>query len=104
MRTTSDNSEFDFNLAAVRTLLETQFPGFAAQAVEYLHEGWDNSAFLVNGDWIFRFPKRRERQPWLESEIKALRWVSGQALPVARRPLVRLAPRFVRRGSRSGPT
>lgn len=83
MRTTSDNSEFDLDPAVIRTLLKAQFPGFAVQAVEYLHEGWDNSAFLVNGDWIFRFPKRRERQPWLESEIEALRWLGAQPLPVS---------------------
>lgn len=79
----SSDTEFDLSATLVRTLLAEQFPELIAHSVEYLHQGWDNTAFLVNGEWVFRFPKRRERQPWLESETNALRWLSKQRLPVA---------------------
>lgn len=66
----------------VRALISVQFPSLAVETVAYLHEGWDNTAYLVNGRWIFRFPKRQSRKIWLESELQVLEWLSGQRLPV----------------------
>lgn len=76
------DSEFELDADLVRQLLAAQFPNFIARSVEYLHEGRDNAAFLVNGQWIFRFPKRHERQSWIESEIDALRWLGSKRLPI----------------------
>lgn len=82
MTTASVDSEFELGAAAVRKLLAAQFPKLTVRSVEYLHQGWDNIAYLVNGALVFRFPKRQERQRWLESEIKALRWLGMQRLPI----------------------
>ena len=52
--------------------------------------GWDNTAYLVNGEWVFRFPRRTIAVPLLEAE--------GRVLPklAPRLPLSDSAPRMVR--------
>jgi len=73
-------SEFDLDARAVRMLIEAQFPELSITSIRYLHEGWDSAAFLVNEVWVFRFPKRRERQAWLESEVAVLGLLRRQPL------------------------
>jgi aminoglycoside phosphotransferase (APT) family kinase protein len=41
-----------------RDLIELRFPALAPVRVESPSEGWDNVAYLVNGSYIFRFPRR----------------------------------------------
>ena len=40
--------------------------------VESLGEGWDFTTFLVDGEWVFRFPKRRQSARQLARERKLL--------------------------------
>jgi aminoglycoside phosphotransferase (APT) family kinase protein len=35
-------------------------------------EGWDNTAWLVGGEWVFRFPRREMVLPGLRREMQAL--------------------------------
>lgn len=37
--------------------IRTNFPDFVVNGIEFLGEGMDSAAFLVNGEWVFRFPK-----------------------------------------------
>jgi aminoglycoside phosphotransferase (APT) family kinase protein len=53
-------SERELSAAIVAEVVAAQFPELAPVHARYLHEGWDNEAFLVNEAWIFRFPKRRD--------------------------------------------
>lgn len=53
-------------------LIQEQFPDLAAQEIFLLGAGWDNTAFLVNEKWIFRFPRRQIAVPLLEAEIQLL--------------------------------
>jgi len=39
-------------------LIREQFPDLGARRVTVLATGWDNTAFLVEGQWLFRFPRR----------------------------------------------
>ena len=41
-----------------RSLIETQFPALAPVWIDLLGIGWDNTAYRVNGEWVFRFPRR----------------------------------------------
>jgi hypothetical protein len=43
----------------VRKLLNEQFPEFAGSSLSIPGEGWDNVAWLVGEDWVFRFPRRQ---------------------------------------------
>jgi hypothetical protein len=40
-------------------LVETQFPELAPVSLELFGEGWDNRAYLVNHQFVFRFPRRQ---------------------------------------------
>ena len=53
-------------------------------------EGWDNEVFLVDDEWIFRFPRHAEHAPWSEREIALM--------PAVSEALSHLAPRFEKIG------
>src|SRR4051794_8978710 len=40
----------------------------AVERVEVLGEGWDFSTYLINDEWVFRFPKRRQSARQLARE------------------------------------
>ena len=44
-----------------RRLLRTQFPELELASLRLAGEGWDNTAWLVDERWLFRFPRRRSR-------------------------------------------
>ncbi|MHC4947835.1 MAG: phosphotransferase [Planctomycetota bacterium] len=74
-----------------RILVERQFPGLAPARVEPLAEGWDNTAVLVNGRYVFRFPRRALGAACLEAEIRVMPPIA------ARLPLPVTAPAFLGR-------
>jgi len=39
-------------------LVTAQFPKLAGAEVTLLAEGWDNTVYVVGGEWVFRFPRR----------------------------------------------
>lgn len=53
-------------------VLSRQFPGLRPVEVTGRYEGMDNQAVEVNGDWLFRFPKRAEGEPPLRMELGLL--------------------------------
>src|SRR5690349_24590540 len=65
-------TEFSLDANIVRQILRSQFQHLSIESVEYLHEGWDSSAYLVNAGWVFRFPKRAEVESWLQGELRTL--------------------------------
>jgi aminoglycoside phosphotransferase (APT) family kinase protein len=67
------------------------FPELRPARAERFAEGWDSEVYLVDGEWLFRFPKRREVVPSLELEIRLLPLVA-ETLSVA-------VPRFELVGS-----
>jgi aminoglycoside phosphotransferase (APT) family kinase protein len=52
--------------------------------------GWDNEVYLVDEEWMFRFPRNAEQVPWVEREIALM--------PVVSAALGSLAPRFEKIG------
>jgi aminoglycoside phosphotransferase (APT) family kinase protein len=55
-----------------RELIHKQFAPLPRRSLERLAEGWDYVAFLVDGDWVFRFPRREVVVPGTEREIAVL--------------------------------
>ncbi|OJT25620.1 hypothetical protein BO221_07050 [Archangium sp. Cb G35] len=53
-------------------LVERQCPSLAPARLEHLGTGWDNTAYVVNGQWVFRFPRRKVAVPLLENETRIL--------------------------------
>jgi aminoglycoside phosphotransferase (APT) family kinase protein len=56
----------------VAELIATQFPELAPVSVTARHEGMDNEALEINGEWVFRFPKRAECEAPLRAELALL--------------------------------
>ncbi len=66
----------------VRSLIEKQFPTLAPVRIEMLGAGWDNTAYRVNDEWVFRFPRREVAVELLKVEM-SLPPVVASRLPLA---------------------
>jgi aminoglycoside phosphotransferase (APT) family kinase protein len=66
------DAEITIDEALVRTLLDEQFPELDASSSRLLGEGWDNSVWGVEEQWVFRFPRRAVAIPGLERELAVL--------------------------------
>jgi aminoglycoside phosphotransferase (APT) family kinase protein len=74
--------DVEVDAALVRALLAEQFPELDATSARLLGEGWDNSVWLVEETWAFRFPRRAIAVPLVARELAVLPRV-GPALPVS---------------------
>jgi aminoglycoside phosphotransferase (APT) family kinase protein len=66
------SAEVDVDEDLVRRLLDEQFPALASSSLERLAEGWDNVVWLVDGQWVFRFPRRSIAVAGVERELALL--------------------------------
>jgi aminoglycoside phosphotransferase (APT) family kinase protein len=76
--------------------LLAQFPELELQSLRRLAEGWDNSVWLVDERYAFRFPHRAIAIPGFELELEVLPRLPALPLPVPR-------PVFVGRPSEEFP-
>ena len=58
--------------ALARRLLAAQFPALDVGELRLAGEGWDNTAWLVDGEWLFRFPRRRIALDGVRRELAVL--------------------------------
>lgn len=68
-------------------LIQEQFPELGADKISLLGAGWDNTAYLVNGEFIFRFPRRHLALAFVEAEWRLLPKLAGMlplSIPVPR--------------------
>src|SRR5581483_10291103 len=70
------------SLELARALVERQFPQLKPAVVEPLGIGWDNTAYRIKGDYVFRFPRRQIAVDLIVAESRLLPWVAPQ-LPVS---------------------
>ncbi len=80
-----------------RALIDEQFPTLAPADAQPFGSGWDNTAFLVNGAYVFRFPRRQAAVPWLEAETRLLPTIAASL------PLPVPVPAFVGRPAEAYP-
>lgn len=62
----------DVLLAKYQAAIAEKFPTLAVDSLEYLSEGWESVAVVVNDALIFRFPKLASAQKGLRTEIRLL--------------------------------
>lgn len=55
-----------------RRLIAGQFAAVEAASLELLAEGWDNTVWVADGRWAFRFPRRAVAIPGVQREIDVL--------------------------------
>jgi aminoglycoside phosphotransferase (APT) family kinase protein len=82
-------AETELSDGDARSLIESRFAQLAPAQVELFGKGWDNTAFLVNGRYVFRFPRRDFTAPLLVNESRVLGLIS----PLVPAPVP--VPRFV---------
>jgi aminoglycoside phosphotransferase (APT) family kinase protein len=64
------------------SLVREQFPELGAGGIRPLGSGWDNTAYLVDGDIVFRFPRKEFTVALLARETRVLPRLAGR-LPLA---------------------
>ena len=79
--------EVSRDLAAA--LISSQFEKLVLTSIELLGVGWDNTAYLVNGQFVFRFPRRSIAAPLIATEIRVLPLIADKV------PVPIPFPRFV---------
>jgi len=55
-----------------RAAIGERFPGVRISTLDFLSEGWESVACLVNGHLVFLFPKRAMAEHYLRTEIRLL--------------------------------
>jgi aminoglycoside phosphotransferase (APT) family kinase protein len=66
------SAEVTVDGALVRRLVGGQFPELELDSLELVGEGWDNTVWLVDERWIFRFPRRELAVPAVERQLAVL--------------------------------
>jgi aminoglycoside phosphotransferase (APT) family kinase protein len=66
------DAEVRVDEALARQLISEQFPDLDADELTLLGEGWDTMVWLVDGRWVFRFPRRTMVISGLELEMRYL--------------------------------
>ena len=87
------DAEVAIDGALVRALLADQFPELDTTSARFIGEGWDNSVWVVEERFSFRFPRRAIAIPLVERELAVLPRLAP-AVPVSIPE-----PRFVGRPS-----
>jgi aminoglycoside phosphotransferase (APT) family kinase protein len=64
------------------SLIREQFPRLGARGIRALGSGWDNTAYLVDGHAVFRFPRKASTVALLERESRVMPHLAGR-LPLA---------------------
>ena len=65
-------AEVTVDEALARQLVNEQFPQLELRSLRLLGEGWDTTVWLVDEEWVFRFPRRDVVLTGLENEIAYL--------------------------------
>lgn len=65
------SADRELDLPQVRSAIRSQFEDIPAARVSPMGSGWDNDVFLVDEEWVFRFPRRRDVAANIEREVVA---------------------------------
>ena len=86
------DAEITVDRELARLLIREQFDKLAVTELRLLGVGWDNTVYLVDDEWVFRFPRRAIAVDGIEREITVLLRLTALPLPIP-------TPQFV--GARS---
>jgi len=81
-------ADIEIDAVLAESVITGQFPQFSGERVREFGSGWDNAAFRVGEDVLFRFPRRRVAVALLEREVALLPLFAPQL------PLPISAPRY----------
>src|ERR1700730_579854 len=53
------DADWEVSDELVHKLIYGQFPQLSSKRIQRLGYGWDNTVYLVGGEYVFRFPRRK---------------------------------------------
>lgn len=71
------HNEYPLDPTRVEEIIAADIAQLDVTRVSVLGEGWDFCTFLINDEWVFRFPKRRQCARQLAREHKLLEALAG---------------------------
>ncbi len=71
-------AEFYVDQKLACKLIEEQFPELSPATVIFCGEGWDNTAYQVNNEYLFRFPRRQFGANCVPAETQLLPFLATQ--------------------------
>jgi hypothetical protein len=77
--------EIEVTAQSAEALIAEQFPALHPTHAEPFAVGWDNTAFLVNDEYVFRFPRRQLGADCLATENDVLPQITCRWQFLARR-------------------
>jgi aminoglycoside phosphotransferase (APT) family kinase protein len=66
------SAEVTVDAGLVTRLIREQFPDVELRSINLLGEGWDNTMWLVDDEWVFRFPRRSYVLTGILNELRLL--------------------------------
>lgn len=75
-------TEVEVDVELARQLITSQFPELHVKSVNHYGQGWDNIAYLVNGEFVFRFPTRAIGGECMLHELAVLPLLARQLPPL----------------------
>lgn len=80
-------AECEVDQALAQSLIEEQFPQCRPVSVQVIGKGWDNTVFRVNGEYVFRFPRRQVAVGLLQQEWRVLSHIAERVSLKIPKPL-----------------
>jgi aminoglycoside phosphotransferase (APT) family kinase protein len=71
-------AEYSISLEKAHQIIHKQFPELEIQDTRSLGEGFDNTVIQINGDYVFRFPRRNVAMHLMEAESQILPAIVGR--------------------------
>lgn len=79
--------DFQVSPDTARGLIDRQFPELRPVGIRLLGNGWDNTAYLINEAYVFRFPRRETARDLLDNECRVLPLLSPHLALAVPQPL-----------------
>lgn len=86
----------EHNENAVHTVLTHEVPDLTINTITLISAGWDNLVADINGEWIFRFPRKKDVMQTLEREVLLLKHLHNSiSMPIPHYECIGLHTAFV---------
>ncbi len=82
------HADHSLSITDAASIISQQFPQLSPLDIQLLGEGWDNTTWRVNQQWVFRFPKNKHAATLIKNEICLLPALQNLPLQIPRPILI----------------
>lgn len=72
------HADIEITITLAQAMIANQFPSLSPIKIDYIGEGWDNKVFMVNDQYVFRFPHRKIAASLIERENAVLIYLQNR--------------------------